>query len=362
MYAPNFKISPTLVSILLKIDKLKNEILAMPLKEDVLRALRKSAAAQSSHNSTYIEGNKLTLNEVEGLLYRSERVAYNERDEKEVLGYYVAFEDVKGFVESNAPLSELAIQQIHGLVMAEGAEKVSSSPYRDGQNVIRDSRSGDIVYLPPEAEDVPRLMNDLVHWLIDSEKNDFPAPISAAIAHYQFATIHPYYDGNGRTARLFTSWILQRNGYGLKGICSLEGYYAQDLQAYYDAISIGSSHNYYFGRPNADITPWVEYFCQGMLESFQRAKAYAKRLVQKDFRDDLFKVRSLSKKQRVLLEFFKYHDILTTHDVELLFKMSGRTARNWVKKWSEEGFLVVDNSSKKKRTYRLAQSFKEGFC
>jgi Fic family protein len=69
---------------------------------------------------------------------------------------------------------------------------------------------------------------------------------------------HPYYDGDGRTARL----ILHLGGYDLKGLYSLEEYYARNLGAYYEAISIGDSHNYYMGRTETDITNWVEYFVE----------------------------------------------------------------------------------------------------
>ena len=76
-----------------------------------------------------------------------------------------------------------------------------------GQNVIRDSRSRGIVYMPPEAKDVPDLMKELVAWISSTERKELPCPLRAGIAHYQFATIHPYYDGNGRTARLLTTLI-----------------------------------------------------------------------------------------------------------------------------------------------------------
>ena len=99
--------------------------------------------------------------------------------------------------------------------MAEGRTRVKPSAYRDGQNVIRDSASQRIVYMPPEAKDVPALMKALVAWLASSERQDLPCPLRAGIAHYQFATIHPYYDGNGRTARLLLNYHLLRHGYPL---------------------------------------------------------------------------------------------------------------------------------------------------
>ena len=82
--------------------------------------------------------------------------------------------------------------------------------------------------------------------------------------------IHPYYDGNGRTARLLTTLILHLGGYDLKGLYSLEEYYARNLGAYYEAISIGESHNYYMGRAEADVTKWIEYFVEGMAVAFEK--------------------------------------------------------------------------------------------
>ena len=98
--------------------------------------------------------------------------------------------------------------------------------YEMSDEVIKDSRTGTIVYMPPESKDVPGLMRNLVFWIKENE--ELPCPIVAGIAHYQFATIHPYYDGNGRTARLLTTLILHLGGYDLKGLYSLEEYYAKN--------------------------------------------------------------------------------------------------------------------------------------
>ena len=104
--------------------------------------------------------------------------------------------------------------------MSDGRTLIKPTSYRDGQNVIKDSGTGTIVYMPPEAKDVPGLMRNLVSWIKENE--EIPCPIVAGIAHYQFATIHPYYDDNGRTSRLLTTLILHLGGYDLKGLYSLE--------------------------------------------------------------------------------------------------------------------------------------------
>lgn len=85
-------------------------------------------------------------------------------------------------------------------------------------------------------------MSDLVEWIDRSMSEELSCPIVAALAHYQFATIHPYFDGNGRTARLLTTLVLHLGGYDLKGLYSLEAYYARNLGAYYQALTVGPSH------------------------------------------------------------------------------------------------------------------------
>lgn len=87
----------------------------------------------------------------------------------------------------------------------------------------------------------------------------------------------PYYDGNGRTARLLATFILHKGGYGLGGFFSLEEHYAGDLQGYYMALTVHQHHNYYFGRSEADLTPWLEYFISTLAEVFEVVRRKAQK-------------------------------------------------------------------------------------
>jgi Fic family protein len=245
---------------------------------------------------------------------------------------------------------------IHALVEADGRGKVKPTPYRDGQNVIKDSKSGAIVYMPPEAKDVPELMKELVEWLTKC-KNELPFPLLGAIAHYQFVTIHPYYDGNGRTARLFTTLVLYQGGYDLKGLYSLEEYYARDLQGYYEAIGRGQNHNYYFGRAEADITPWIEYFILGMLDAFLHVKTRAEEAKGGGATDKSELLRHLSPKQRKVLTLFTEQAIIAAKDVEKLFGFGSRASRLLCSTLVEEGFLIIADKANKTRTYKLAEQY-----
>ena len=150
-------------------------------------------------------------------------------------------------------------------------------------------------------------MSELIAWL-NKNKNEISVPILAAIAHYQYAAIHPYYDGNGRTARILTALILHLNGYDLKGIYNPEEYYVKHLRDYYAATDIGKSHNYYLGSADADIISRIEYFITGMLESFSKIEKHLEREKgRKDQSDN--KLHIFDARQKKVLTFFEKNDL-----------------------------------------------------
>lgn len=356
-FKPKFTITPGIARALMRIEGLKQAIQDLPITPSVLATLRETARLYSTHYSTMIEGNRLTQEEVFQVIGHRVRFPGRERDEKEVLGYYAALEKVERLAEARRPVTEQEIRILHGLVMTGGAKRAKPTPYRDGQNVIRDARSNRIVYLPPEARDVPELMNELTAWIEISALDELPCPIRAGIAHYQFATIHPYYDGNGRTARLLTTLILHLGGYDLKGLYSLEEYYARTLAAYYEALTVGPSHNYYEGRARADITKWVAYFCEGMAESFENVKTRAEEAARAGAGDSSSWLRKLGPRQRRALDLFRHSDAITSRDIEGLFGISQRTARHLLRAWTKEGLLVIVDPARKSRRYGLAREF-----
>ncbi len=358
-FAPKFQITATISKSLMTIEANKEVVNSLPITPKILASLRESAKLITTHYSTMIEGNKLNEKEITKVISRK-KIKPKQRDEKEVLGYYAALEHVHQIADKNPLLNEKIIQTIHAIVMSSGNPKAKPTKYRDGQNVIRDSSSGAIVYMPPEAKDVPVFMLEMTSWINkELAKKDLPLPIVAAIAHYQFATIHPYYDGNGRTARLLTTLILHLSGYGLKGIYCLEEYYAKDLGAYYQALSIGNHHNYYMGRAESDISSFIEYFCNGMAKAFESVrKNIVASLQNKDSvsdKPDL--LYHLDERQKRALDLFLKQKIITTKDVALLFGLSIRAANNICNQWVEKGFVEASSEAKKNRGYFLGKKW-----
>ncbi|MEC4049416.1 Fic family protein [Flavobacterium sp. SUN046] len=360
-FIPNFQITPFIATKLLEIERHKEAIAILPITANVIASLRETARLITTHYSTQIEGNSLTEDEVKQIAQGKSGFPGRERDENEVKNYFSALEFVEEQLKQEVILSEKLVQNIHSLVFY-GVKK--QSQYRDGQNVIKDGKTKVIVYLPPEAVDVAPMMKALLQWANDQIKyEELPVPIIAALVHYQFATIHPYNDGNGRTARLVTTFILHKTGYGMKGIYSLEEYYAKNLNGYYDALTVGNSHNYYFGRAEADITSFIEYFTQGMAIAFQSVREKALGFNENEktsgqiYQAD--RLRELRPQQRQVLSLFQMRKEVSLREIAEHIGINTRSTNNLLQKWMEQGFVKIENNSKKARTYVLDQQWEQ---
>ena len=355
-FSPRFTITPRLAKLIADIEVSRQAVLHLPITAPMLATMRQTARLASTHYSTAIEGNRLTQEQVRDVIAGGGKFPNREKDEREVRHYYKALDYVERLASQSDKITERQIQTIHGLSYT-GHEK--PTPYRDGQNVIREGARGIVVYIPPKAPDVPILMRSLTQW-IGAQADDLPVPLLAGIAHYEFTTIHPYYDGNGRTARLLATLLLHKYGYGMRGIYSLEEYYAKDLPAYYAALTVGGNDDYYEGkRAEADITGFLEYFVSGMADSFARVKSHAEKAKKEGRTDQSTVLRSLNPQQRQALRLFFDQEHITARDVAAFFSVSPRQARHLCGKWVESGFVVVANAAPKTRSYRLAPPYED---
>ncbi len=350
-FKPNYIITTKIIHDLMRIQSAKDAIQHLPLTPAVLRSLRETARLNTTYYSIIIEGNKLNSNQMKAVIQENAHYPGFERDEDEAKGYYAGIAQVEQWVASKTKITEKMLQELHAIIMSRGKIKNKPTQYRDGQNVIRDGNSGAIVYMPPEAQDVPEFMKSMVHWI--NAQRETPCPIIAAIAHYQFATIHPYYDGNGRTARQLTTLILHLGDYDLKGLYSLEEYYHKNINDYYEAINVGPSHNYYMGRADADITKWIEYFINGMAVSFEHVNKRMQK--EKGLPDQTVALRELDPKQRRVLELFLESNIITSRQIGNLFGFQPRTAAKICAQWVKDDFLEIVDPSNKARKYKLAE-------
>ncbi len=358
LWHPLYTLTPAIARALMEIEAARAVVEQTPLPPATEAELRRRARIRSTHYSTRIEGNRLTLAEAEQVIEGKKAQFHGrERDVGEVKNYWNALLRIEEWAAKKIPLTEELIRRLHALIK-EGT-RAKPTPYRDGQNVIRDSASGAIIYLPPEAKDVSHLMTALVEWVHQAEKEGLPIPLIAGLVHYQFVTIHPYYDGNGRTARLLATFILHRGGYGLNGFFSLEEHHARDLEGYYRSLSVHPHHNYYEGRADADLTQWVEYFIRTLAEVFTAAKEETLRYAAQGMPAEPEELRRLDHRARTVLALFAKTEQITASHVAAALGLSQRMVRLLLKGWIADGWLIIAEMSKRKRSYKLSAIYRQ---
>lgn len=145
------------------------------------------------------------------------------------------------------PLDELVVRQLNREFLRGGPEILTPGAYRRGQNAVGG-------FTPPDQGDVPELMRDLVGWLRGAEE---PVPISSAIAHLHLVAIHPFWDGNGRTARALALLLLQRSPWHFRRLMAIERRLLDERSAYFAALerTVGARFDAAY-----DATPWLEFY------------------------------------------------------------------------------------------------------
>jgi len=345
-----FSFTPDIIRSLQIIERARTEVDLTVLPTAVAEGLRLRARMRSTHFSTRIEGNRLTLAEAEQAVFGRKEFPGRERDTLEVQHYFQALAQIEEWVEQELPITEDRIRKLHAVIYS--GKRTCPTPYRDGQNVVRDGAGG-IVYLPPEAKDVPGLMSELLEWIRHAEAEQ-PVPVIAGMAHYQFVTIHPYYDGNGRTARALATWILYRGHYDLGKFYSLEEVYAHDLDGYYAALVTHPHHNYYEGRADAEVTTWLAYFLKGMASVFEAVAQEVRDKSSQGERSVNPLLLRLDRRGRMVLGLFDRQAEITANDVANVLDLSPRQARDLLSKWVNDGWLEMSEPARKSRRYRLS--------
>jgi Fic family protein len=351
-WTPQFQYQSNIVRALMRLEMVRSKVDALSLPLAITSALRQQARLRSTHFSTRIEGNRLTLKEAgEVVGGRKRRFHGRERDVKEVENYWHALLRVESLADKNAPLTEKLVRQIHGWVM--GGPRSQPTPYRSGQNAVREAGTNRLVYLPPEAKDVPTLMASMTMWARKAIREGIPTPIVAGLLHYQFVTIHPYDDGNGRTARLIATFLLHSGGYGLNGFYSMEEHHARDLEGYYRSLVTHPHHNYYEGRSDADLTPWVTYFIKTLGKVFEETLQEARRLSETGQKHRQSEPSGLDHRARHVWAYLADKGQVGTNELSRSLGISERMMRVLLERWIKDGWVAPTSKARKGRTYQL---------
>ena len=215
-----------------QIDKLKGWLDSLrPLSPIIIEELKKVYDVRFTYNSNAIEGNTLTQSETELVLSKGITVGGKTLQEHlEVIGHKEAIDYVETLAQQAQIIGEWKIKQIHNLILRKIA------PEEAGRYPQLDVKVAGTNYLYPAHYLISQLMKDFVTWLNLEEAQNLHPVEYATVAHYRFVSIHPFRDGNGRTARLLMNLLLLRAGYPIVIISN------QQRNDYINAVVYGQSN------------------------------------------------------------------------------------------------------------------------
>ncbi|MHB8520357.1 MAG: Fic family protein [Limisphaerales bacterium] len=361
-FQPRFSYTHSMVGDFGRIESARAVVDVLPLPPDRVLWLRQAARQRATRNSTRIEGNTLNSAEV-GQAVVSVGKTQTEM-QQEVRNYWRALEWIEEQLEAHRPVSEEFICELHCIVLVRGhGRRGTRSTYRTGECPVVDTATRRIDYGPPKPQDVPVLMRELVQWLRGAAADALPGPVRAGLLAHRFVGIHPFGDGNGRTARALATAELWRSGYDMRGFLSLEEHYTVDLRAYYDSLQMGLPVDFYGGRSDPDHTQWLEFFLTTMAKAADSLRQQAVALYDPANRPSPPWERLRRVQQQLLTRLLmrglnQRHKALgfTPSDMVEWFGVSATTAREWLEKWRDDGFVQPAKSGAQRvRSYFLAE-------
>lgn len=282
-YSPKYSITNAILKNVGIIDSAREVITSAPLVPAWEKRFQSEARAKIIHHGTHLEGNDLNLDEVEEVLDHQPLIIDHslppgrDRDIQEIINYRTVMDYLDTFTPSEVPPwrdevgpSRHILQEIHRLTVTNLLPESEAGHYRSVKVVIRNNTTQEITFRPPAPTEVSFLIEELFTWLSGSEGKEVHPLLRAGLLHYELVRIHPFVDGNGRTARAMALLLLFLEGYEVKKFFALEEYYDSHPEEYYTALQSVTL--------TGETTTWLEYFTQGIAIEFNRVKVMVQNL------------------------------------------------------------------------------------
>jgi Fic family protein len=225
---------------------------------------------------------------------------------------------ISKYLGKEDPITEGLIRELHKItVKGVRGEKAGPGNYRKIQNYVVNSRTNEVIYTPPSPLDVSHLMKEFVDWINKTE--DLSPILIAAISQFQFVHIHPFIDGNGRTARLLSTLILYKTGYDFKRLFTISEFYDKDRPSYYKAVQSVRNND-------MDMTEWLEYFVYGLHTQMIEIQEKGKKIVNAEKSVKNLNSFDLNGRQERIIRYLIINEQIDNEQCQKLCKSIKRTA------------------------------------
>ncbi len=272
--------------------------------------------AKEATQSSKIEGTQTNMEEA---FLKKEEIAYEKRDDWEEVQNYIGAMNEAVKMLHRLPFSSRLIKQTHKILLqgVRGEHKLHGE-YRTSQNWIGGASIDDAVFIPPFHSTINELISDLEIFAND-EINPLPDLIKIAIIHYQFETIHPFLDGNGRVGRLLITIYLVSKGILKQPILYLSDFFEKNRMLYYDNLMRTRTHN--------DINQWLKFFLTGVIETSKKGVTTFDGILQlqKTLEEKLKTLGNRNVDARKVVDYLYNQPIIEINKVEELIQKSSVT-------------------------------------
>jgi len=335
MFNPKYTVTNKLLGNIKRIAEIVTELNSRNFSSMVLVEMQRRAREISAYSSTSIEGNPLSLTDVKKILKNSP--AHVRDSEREVLNYNQALIELDEMIRKREVVFNIdLLQQIQKTITAGLIAKNRWGNIRQEPVFVNDPQTRQTVYLPPEHTDVIPLLEEMFDFLEKNVKEIDPL-ILAGIFHKQFVVIHPFIDGNGRTARLSTKALLAKMGLDTFNLFSFENYYNQNVTKYFEEV--GVLGNYYDLKDKIDFTSWLEYFTDGIIDELLRVK---KEMEKETTTPD----EALKEYHHKILNYIRENGFITDREYSKLTKRARPTRNLDFRKLIDLGLIVKEGKGK----------------
>ncbi len=328
MYQPHYTITETLLARISEAEALRTKIQTAPVQVAWLEHIRMEALVRRAHFSTAIEGNPLTLPEVEELVV-AKKVDVTDRAKREVLNYLAALRWIAR-QPAETPVTETAVLKLHRIIIAGLLEPKLVGAYKMSANVIMSA--GQVVYRPPGPQAAKPGTRALVEWLEGPGRSTHPI-VASACAHYEMARLHPFRDGNGRVARALAAWVMYYRGFDTQHLFAVDQYFKEDHEGYYQALQRVRNED-------ENLTSWFEYVALAVLETLGRTYQRIEQLALPPSAKGL----SLTRQQERLLLELRGRGQATVEDLQRILKVERVQVYRILRPLVEQGLIKKSTS------------------
>jgi len=298
--------------------------------------------AKEAQTSSRIEGTQTGMDEA---LMSEEQIQPEKRDDwREVRNYIDAVNTAVAELKT-LPLSNRLLKQTHEILMrGVRGEHKQPGEFRASQNWIGGSSLADAVFIPPHQDGVPDLMSDLEQFWYN-ESIVVPHLIRVAISHYQFETVHPFLDGNGRIGRLLIPLYLVSHGLLAKPSLYLSDFFERNRASYYDALMRVRTSN--------DLIHWVRFFLRGVAETATKGRAVFQQVLalRTEAEHAILTLGKRAANARQTLNLLYRKPVVTAADIEQALSVTTPTANALIRDFERLGLLREITGQQRGRAY-----------